>query len=176
MRPTHLLTCAAVAASLALAACGGDDTSTTTSGAAAATSDTVHVKHVDSLGDVLVDSTGKALYTPEKETAKKIRCTGDCLTFWQPLEAGAGKPTAADGVGPLAVIDRPDGKRQVTADGKPLYTFSEDTAAKITGDGFHDEFGGRSFVWHVVLAGSGPAPASTSTPSSSSSGSGNYGY
>jgi len=173
MRPTLLLTCAAVAASLTLAACGGDDTATTSSAAAAA-SDTVQVKHVNGLGDVLVDSTGKALYTPEKETANKIRCTGDCLTFWQPLEAGADKPTAADGVGSLDVTKRPDGTRQVTADGKTLYTFSEDTAGKITGDGFQDKFDGRTFVWHVVLAGSSPAP--TSTPSSSGGDSGNYGY
>ena len=173
MRPKLLLTCAAVAASLTLAACGGDDTSSSSTAAAAA-SKTVQVKHVDGLGDVLVDSTGKALYSPEKETAKKIRCTGDCLTFWQPLEAGAAKPKAADGVGTLAVIDRPDGKRQVAAGGKPLYTFSEDTAGKITGDGFKEKFGGRTFVWHVVLAGS--SPAATSTPSSSSDDSGSYGY
>ena len=172
MRPTRLFTCLAVAASLTLAACGGDDNSTTTSSAAPGASDAVRVKHVDGLGDVLIDSTGKALYSPEQDTAKKIRCTGDCLTFWRPLEAGAGKPSAADRVGALGVIHRPDGTRQVTADGKPLYTFSEDTAGKITGDGFQDKFGGRTFLWHVVLAGAAPAP--TSTPDSSRSG--DYGY
>jgi predicted lipoprotein with Yx(FWY)xxD motif len=172
MRPKLLFTCVAVAASLTLAACGGDDT--TTNSSAAPASDTVQVKHVDGLGDVLVDPTGKALYTPEKETAKKIRCTGDCLTFWQPLEPGADKPSAADGVGALGITHRPDGTRQVTAEGKTLYTFSEDTAGKITGDGFHDEFGGKSFVWHVVLAGTSPAP--TSTADSSGSGDSNYGY
>jgi predicted lipoprotein with Yx(FWY)xxD motif len=176
MRPRLLLSAAAVAASLMLAACGGDDTATTSS-AAAAGSDTVQVKHVDGLGDVLVDPTGKALYAPEHETAKKILCTGDCTSFWQPLEAGSGKLTGARGAGSLAVTDRPDGTRQVTAAGKPLYTFSEDTAGKITGDGFHDKFGGRSFVWHVVLAGGGPAPSSgSSSNSSSDSDSNDYGY
>jgi predicted lipoprotein with Yx(FWY)xxD motif len=171
-RPIHLLSCAAVAASLLLAACGGDGGSGASGAAAAATSDTVRIKHVDGLGDVLVDGSGMALYTPEKESAKKIRCTGECLSFWQPLDPGAGKPTAADGAGKLAVVERPDGARQVTADGRPLYTFSEDSGDSITGDGFRDEFDGREFVWHVVLAGSGPAPAATSTSDSG----GGYGY
>jgi predicted lipoprotein with Yx(FWY)xxD motif len=171
MRPTILFTCAAVAASLLLAACGGDDTASTTSGAAA-TVHTVGVKHVDGLGDVLVDDSGKALYTPEQDTATKIRCTGECTTFWQPLSASAGKPTGAHGVGALGAIRRPDGTRQVTADDRPLYTFSEDSAGSITGDGFQDKFGGRSFMWHVVLAGSGPTP----TPTASSGDSGSYGY
>jgi predicted lipoprotein with Yx(FWY)xxD motif len=160
----HLLICAAFAASLVFAACGGDDGS-----AASGAAHTVGVKHVDGLGAVLVDDTGKALYTPDQDRTGKIRCTGDCTTFWRPLDPGAGTPTAADGAGAVAVVQRPDGSRQVTADGRPLYTFSEDSAGAITGDGFHDAFGGRRFVWHVVLAGKGPAPTKTS-------GSGQYGY
>ena len=177
MRPTYLLTLAAVAASLLLAACGGSSSSNTSSGAAAA-SDTVSVKHVSGLGAVLVDSSGKALYSPAQDTAKMISCTGQCTTFWQPLVAGPGKPTAGSGVPALAVVKRPDGMRQVTAAGKPLYTFSEDSAGKITGNGFMDKFGGRSFTWHLVLAGGGTAPKSTASGSGggSSSGSANYGY
>jgi predicted lipoprotein with Yx(FWY)xxD motif len=170
MRPTALLTYAAVAASLILAGCGGDDSSSPTTNASAS-SDTVSVKHVDGLGAVLVDTSGKALYTPDQDTAERVRCTGDCLTFWQPLEPGAGKPTAPDGTPSLAVIRRPDGTRQVTAGGRPLYTFSEDMSGAVTGDGFMDKFGGRSFLWHVVLAGKRAAPAST--PDARGSG---YGY
>jgi predicted lipoprotein with Yx(FWY)xxD motif len=173
MRPTRLFACAAVAASLTFAACGSDSGSTPSPAAAA--SDTVSVKHVDGLGDVLVDPMGKALYTPEQDTARKIRCTGACTSFWQPLVAGKGKPTTKDGAATLGVIRRPDGTRQVAADGRPLYTFSEDTAGSITGDGFQDKFSGRTFMWHVVLAGSGPAPAPTAD-SGSSGGSNGYGY
>ena len=170
-RPTHLLACAAVAASFVLAACGSDGPTATTSSPGAA-SDTVGVKHVDGLGDVLVAGGGKALYTPDQDTAKAIRCTGECTAFWEPLAPGAGKPTGAAGAGKLGVIRRPDGARQVSVDGRPVYTFSEDTAGSITGDGFRDEFGGRNFLWHIVLAGSGPAPAATAT----SGGGGGYGY
>jgi predicted lipoprotein with Yx(FWY)xxD motif len=171
-RPINLLSLAAVvAASLALAACGSDSGSSAASGAAL-TADTVAIKHVDGLGEVLVDGSGMALYTPDQDTAKKIRCTGGCTAFWQPLAPGGGKPTAADGAGKLSVVERPDGTRQVAADGRSLYTFSEDSAGSITGDGFQDEFGGRHFVWHVVLAGT--APATTATPTSG--GAGGYGY
>jgi predicted lipoprotein with Yx(FWY)xxD motif len=154
-RPTLLLTCAAVATSLALAACGGDSGSAMSVSAAAP--DTVAIKHVEGLGEVLVDAGGKALYTPDQDTAKRIRCTGECTSFWQPLAPGAAEPTAPDAVGTLAVIRRPDGGRQVTADGRPLYTFSEDAPGSITGDGFRDKFGGRTFIWHLVLAGTGPS-------------------
>ena len=156
-RPTLLLTCGAVATSLVLAACGGDSGSAAS--ASAAPADTVAIKHVEGLGEVLVDARGKALYTPDQDTAKRIRCTGECTSFWQPLDPGAAEPTAPEGVGTLAVIRRPDGSRQVTADQRPLYTFSEDAPGSITGDGFRDEFGGRTFVWHLVLAGAGPSPS-----------------
>ena len=169
MRPKYLLVLAAIAASLVLGACGGSSTSHTSSGAAAA-SDNVSVKHVSGLGAVLVDASGKALYSPAQDTAKMIRCTGRCTSFWQPLVAGAGKPTAGNGVPALGVVKRPDGMRQVTAAGKPLYAFAEDSAGKINGNGFMDEFGGRSFTWHLVLASGGTAAKSTA------SGSSNYGY
>jgi predicted lipoprotein with Yx(FWY)xxD motif len=169
MRPKYLLILAAVAASLLLAACGGSSTSKPSSGAAAA-SDTVSVKQVSGLGAVLVDSSGKALYSPAQDTANLITCTGQCTSFWQPLVAGSGKPTAGNGVPALAVVKRPDGTRQVTAAGKPLYTFAEDSAGKINGNGFMDKFGGRSFTWHLVLASGGTAAKSTT------SGSSNYGY
>jgi predicted lipoprotein with Yx(FWY)xxD motif len=146
----RLLTCAALVATLALAACGSAGNETDTG--APARTNTIDVKHVNGVGDVLVDADGRALYTPDQEADGKILCTGECLSFWMPLDAASGKPTAADGAGSLDVIRRPDGDRQVAVNTKPLYTFSEDTPGKVTGDGFKDTFGGQSFTWHVVLA------------------------
>jgi hypothetical protein len=60
----------------------------------------------------------------------------------------------------------------VTAGGRPLYTFSEDSAGRVTGDGFMDKFGDRSFTWHVVHVGNSPAPASTPSNQTRSG----YGY
>jgi predicted lipoprotein with Yx(FWY)xxD motif len=144
----RLMVPAAAAAALLVTACGGGGGghSAGTSGGAT----TVSVRDLGGVGSVLVDRGGKALYTPEQEAGGKILCTGGCLSFWQPLMAGSGKQSAPAGGPQLGVIKRPDGGKQVTAGGKPLYTFSEDSPGKVTGDGFKDAFSGRSFTWHVV--------------------------
>jgi predicted lipoprotein with Yx(FWY)xxD motif len=165
----RLLTCALVVASLTLAACGSGDDETSTG--APARANTIDVRHVDGIGDVLVDADGRALYTPDQEADGKILCTGECLSFWIPLDAGSGKPTAADGAGSFDVIRRPDGDRQVAVDTKPLYTFSEDTPGKVTGDGFKDDFDGQSFTWHVVKA-----DGTKSDSDGGGGGRGGYGY
>ncbi len=72
----------------------------------------------------------------------------------------------------LSVIQRPAGTRQLTAGGRPLYTFAEDSAGDVTGDGAIDKFGGRSFTWHAVVAGKRTAPATTSSNQTRSG----YGY
>lgn len=149
----------AVAAVLVVSACGGSSDSATS---APATGDgTVAVSSVDGVGDVLVDAAGHALYTPDQEANGKIRCVDECLSFWLPLEAGA-NPTAADGAGKLALVTRPDQTKQVTVNGKPAYSFSEDMPGKVTGNGFKDAFGGQKFTWHVLLAGGGTSDASSS--------------
>lgn len=164
-----LLTSAAIAATLTLAACGSSSSSTGTP--AAARSDTVSIQNVNGVGRVLVDSSGMALYTPNQEAHGKIACVGSCTSEWQPLEPGSGKPTAATGAGDVGVVKRPDGGRQVTLDGMPLYTFVQDSPGQITGDGFQDNFGGTSFTWHVVLAG-----GSKGTGTGAAGSSGSYGY
>ena len=60
----------------------------------------------------------------------------------------SGTPTAASGAtGKLAVITRPDGSKQVTYDGKPLYTFTLDTApGEAKGNGVTDAYG----HWTIV--------------------------
>ncbi len=168
---------AIVAAALALGACGssGDDNSDASSGAPASGAATVSVEHVDGVGDVLFDQEGLALYTPEQEADGKVLCTDSCEAFWKPLEPGSGTPAAEAGVARLAVIMRPDGTEQVTADGKPLYTFTEDSKGKVTGNDFSDDFGGQQFTWHAVLSdktGTGSSGGGTPTTSSSNSGSG----
>ena len=156
-------------ASLALAACGGGSDA---GGAQAASGDnggTVSVRSAGGVGDVLT-SAGMTLYTPDQEARGRIRCTGPCESFWTPLEpAGNMAPVGNGDTGRLAVIKRPDGTRQVTAGGRPLYTFSEDGAGDTKGNGFTDDFGGVHFVWHAVLAGGKPASSG-----GSSSGGGAY--
>jgi predicted lipoprotein with Yx(FWY)xxD motif len=167
---------AIVAAALALGACGssGNDNGSSSSATPASGSDTVSVEHVDGVGDVLFDQSGMALYTPEQEANGKVLCTDSCLAFWKPLEPGSGTPTSEAGVGQLAVITRPDGTKQVTDDGKPLYTFTEDSKGEVTGNDFSDDFNGQAFTWHAALSdqmstGSSSGGGSPSTSSGNSS-------
>lgn len=129
---------------------------------------TVSAKRLAGAGTVLVDAKGKALYRSDQERNGKVMCTGACLSFWQPLTV-SGTPKGKSLSGKLAVVRRPDGGRQVTYNGKLLYSFKLDKAGKATGDGFKDAFGGRKFTWHVVrpsgaAGGTGATPAPT-TPS-----------
>jgi predicted lipoprotein with Yx(FWY)xxD motif len=156
------LTLAAVAATLTIAACGSSNSSSdqAASGATGAGPDTVGIKQVSGVGRVLVGPTGLALYTPDQEAKGTIRCTGPCTSEWLPLATKA-HPTAAAGAGKIDVIKRPDGARQVTLNGMPLYTFANDAPSKVTGDGETDKFGGQSFTWHVVLADGAKGTAGT---------------
>ena len=65
---------------------------------------------------------------------------------------GTAAPVTGAGVqGPLSVIARPDGGRQVADDGRPLYRYAGDIKA---GDTNGDGIGG---IWHVVNAGAAAA-------------------
>jgi predicted lipoprotein with Yx(FWY)xxD motif len=163
--PRFLLAAGAAAATtLAVAACGGGNNGGAASTTTATSTGAVTVQRVAGIGSVLVDPAGKALYTPDQEADGKVRCTGACASIWQPVLAPAsGAPKAAGGAAMLDVIVRPDGKRQLTAGRKPLYTFTEDPAGKVTGNGFSDAFGGRHFTWHAVLAGGAASSASTTS-------------
>lgn len=180
---TRLLTLGALAASLALAACGGSNDSSDSS-APAASGTTVAVKTIDGIGSVLVDAGGKALYTSDVEADGKIACTGACNSFWKPLTTDTAKPTASSDAGTVGVIKRPDGSMQVAVAGKPVYTFSEDSPGKVSGNGFTDDFAGKHFTWHAALAG-GKSSSGGSSSGSQGGGSGdgygggssgNYGY
>ena len=103
-----------------------------------------------------------------------VLCTNACVSFWKPLTIGAGAPTSHSLPGTLGVVRRPDGTRQMTYDGKLLYSFAEDKPGEVTGNGFTDSFGGQQFTWHVVHTNS--ATASSGSGGSSGSSSGSYGY
>ncbi|HET7137845.1 MAG TPA: hypothetical protein VFI04_05785 [Gaiellaceae bacterium] len=123
---------------------------------------------------VLVNLKGRTLYSLSAERNGKFICTDKtCLSFWHPLVVGAhDTPT---GTSRLGTVKRPDGRRQVTYRGGPLYTFSGDHArGDAKGEGFKDVG-----TWHAAaVRGSGgtstPPPAPTTT--SGGGGYGGYGY
>jgi predicted lipoprotein with Yx(FWY)xxD motif len=165
-----------VGSALALAACGDD--SSDSGGATAAMGsggETVSVDSLGDAGDVLVDADGAALYTPDQEANGKILCaSNDCTAIWKPVTASGGSPTGSSDIeSDLGTLKRPDGDTQVTFDGKPLYSFTEEGPGEVTGDGFEDDFDGTHFVWHVVT----PTGASSgSTGGSGDSSSSDSGY
>jgi predicted lipoprotein with Yx(FWY)xxD motif len=109
-----------------------------------------------SMGQVLVDSAGKPLYTDANDQpgATTSACTGGCASAWPALMT-SGTPTAGPGItGTLGKL----ASGQVTWNRHPLYTFASDTAGgNPTGDGVSS--------FHLALAG---GSASTSTTKASS--------
>jgi predicted lipoprotein with Yx(FWY)xxD motif len=152
-----------------LAACGS---SVSNSASPNDSADTVAVDNVNGVGRVLVDSTGHTLYASDQEAGGMVLCTATCTNFWVPLPPGASTPTLAGGTVTLGVINRPDGSKQVTADGRPLYTFAEDSSGQVNGNGFSDSFGSQHFTWHAVLADGAMGSGSTAAVSNP----GGYGY
>jgi predicted lipoprotein with Yx(FWY)xxD motif len=166
---------------IAIAACGGSSSNSSAPAAsnasqstAATSGGTVSTKSVSGVGTVLVDSKGMALYTNDQDTSSKVACTGQCQSFWIPLKASGGKPTSAD-----SAVQSKLGMLQgiVTFDGKPLYTFVQDTSpGQVNGNGFQDSFGGKTFTWAAATtSGSAASSAPTSTSSSSGGSAGGYG-
>jgi predicted lipoprotein with Yx(FWY)xxD motif len=160
------------AAALGVVACGGsgDD-----SGASAARASTgiVSVAKVDGT-DVLADSGGKTLYTAAVEKGGMIRCVDACTSFWKPTLASSvdADRAAKELDAQIGVVKRPDGADQLTFDGVPLYTFAEESAGKLEGDGFVDDFQGTHFEWEAARTGGG---SPSGQPGDSSPG-GGYGY
>jgi predicted lipoprotein with Yx(FWY)xxD motif len=98
---------------------------------------------------ILVTTRGRTLYSLSAETRGRFICTGACPTSWPPLILrGAAKPVGVRGLGS---IRRPDGRRQVTYKGKPLYRFAGDAKkGDVNGEGFKDVG-----TWHAAVAPKG---------------------
>jgi predicted lipoprotein with Yx(FWY)xxD motif len=158
-------------AALTLAACGGDegeDSSEASASAPAAGSDVVSVQNVDGM-DVLVDSEGRTLYTADVER-EAILCTDACTSFWDPALASndEARSASADLGIDLAVVQRPDGEQQLSLEGLPLYSFTEEDPGQLEGDGFVDDFDGTHFEWEAAAAPGGTGSSSSESPSESS--------
>jgi predicted lipoprotein with Yx(FWY)xxD motif len=165
-----------VVAALGLAACGGDDdngSASATTGGGTASAGGVSSQTIDGT-DVLVDSDGQVLYSPDEEQGGKVLCTGSCTSIWKPVPASEGAGASSDLM--LGDVDRPDGEKQLTYNGAPLYTFTEEGPGKLTGDGFKDSFGGTDFTWHAATTSASSGSSSGGGSGGSSGGSGGYGY
>ena len=171
-----------IAALLTLGACGasGDDSASQSAPSGAAGSAApVMTRAVDGVGTILANADGMTLYVSDPEKDGTIKCVDGCADFWLPVQADSA-PASIPGVsGTLGVVSRPDGSKQLTLDGQPLYTFSQDHApGSAKGDGFEDDFQGTHFKWHVISSDGSAAGTATSSSGSGSDGDsgGGYGY
>ena len=154
----------AVVFAVALAGCAGSPGTSTTSSAAptAATSSTAsstasqtsspaaagaEMKVASSsAGQIVVDSKGMSLYffTKDVKDSGTSACTGACLTAWPVFTTTSDKPTVEGVTGTVGTIATPDGKKQVTLNGMPLYYYAKDKApGDVTGQGVQS-------VWYLV--------------------------
>jgi predicted lipoprotein with Yx(FWY)xxD motif len=144
-----------VLAALALAACSDDEGG----------GGVVSIESVDGT-DVLADSSGRTLYRADVEKGGRVLCVDRCTSYWDPVSASAGESEAA-GVAldvELGVLERPDGGRQLTLMGQPLYRFTEEGPGELTGDGSVDEFAGTRFEWLAATPGGAAATEPQSSP------------
>jgi predicted lipoprotein with Yx(FWY)xxD motif len=103
-----------------------------------------------SLGNVLVDKSGRTLYLFVADTGTSSTCYGPCATYWPPLTT-TGIPVVGVGANAslLGTSKRTDGTTMVTYNGHPLYYFSSDNqAGDVKGQGVNG-FGGP---WYVLGA------------------------
>jgi predicted lipoprotein with Yx(FWY)xxD motif len=97
-------------------------------------------------GEIVVDGKGMSVYyfTKDVKDSGKSNCTGDCLVAWPPVLTTNDTPTVEGVTGTVGTIDTPDGKKQVTVDGMPVYLWEKDKApGDITGQGVGN-------VWYLV--------------------------
>ncbi len=97
-------------------------------------------------GQIVVDENGMSVYYFTKDTKDSgtSACTDACLAAWPPVISDSDSPELDGVTGTVGTIDTPDGKKQVTLNGMPLYYFAKDKAAgDILGQGVNS-------VWYLV--------------------------
>jgi len=114
---------------------------------------------------ILVNSQGLPLYYYQSDTAAKSVVTGGLAALWPPLTSAS--PAATGLTGKLAAVSDTHG-RQVAYNGHLLYTFVDDHAGQVTGQGVQGFFVATPGL--TTLAGS-PAPSAPAAPSGNP-----YGY
>jgi predicted lipoprotein with Yx(FWY)xxD motif len=143
----------------------GASAATTTSAASTQAAVEITTKS-NKLGTVLAAGPKKlTVYLFEGDKGGKPTCSGSCASVWPPVPAGGGSPHASGGLQASLVgsVTRPDGSRQLTYAGHPLYYYTRDGDS---GDAYGQGVNGFGALWYALT------PSGTAVKSSGSSGSG----
>lgn len=136
----------AASATTAAASPAPATSATGTSGSSAPASAAELKTAATSAGQVVVDAKGMSVYLFAKDTKDSgtSACTGSCIAAWPPVLAGSDAPAAQGVTGKVGTIPTPDGKKQLTINGMPLYYYAKDRApGDTTGQGVGN-------VWYLV--------------------------
>jgi predicted lipoprotein with Yx(FWY)xxD motif len=170
----------AIGAGLLVAACSSGSSSAGTpassspaggsssSAAAAGGSGSAVITTASSSGGTFLTDGGRAVYLWAKDASGMSACSGACAGAWPPVPA-TGTVTASGGAkaSDLGMITRPDGTRQVTYDGHPLYFFAGDSGAGMASGQGSDSFGAK---WWLVSPSGGDVTAAISSFTAAGSG------
>ena len=134
---------------------------------AAATVRTVQATVGGKTETILVNGQGLPLYYYLSDTSARSLVTGRLAALWPPLTSAS--PAATGLTGKLAVVSDAHG-RQVAYNGHLLYTFVDDHAGQVTGQGVQ---GFYVATLRLTPPAGSPAPAGAAPAASSGNG---YGY
>jgi predicted lipoprotein with Yx(FWY)xxD motif len=97
-------------------------------------------------GQIVVDAKGMSVYfyTKDVKDSGTSACTGACIAAWPPVTTASDSPAVEGITATVGTIPTPEGKKQVTINGMPVYYYVKDKAAgDITGQGVGS-------VWYLV--------------------------
>lgn len=118
---------------------------------------------------ILVSSQGLPLYIYRPDTASTSFVAGGLARLWPPLTSLTAPAVAGAGVtGKVAELKDINGQ-QVTYNGHPLYTFVDDHAGQVTGQGVQNFFVATPGLAPIGKSAGSAAPAPAAP-------SGGYGY
>jgi predicted lipoprotein with Yx(FWY)xxD motif len=151
----------------AASASGSTAASAASMATASATVGTASVTVAGKTETILVNRQGLPLYIYRPDTATRSFVTGGLARLWPPLTSPA---VAGAGVtGKVAVLKDVNGQ-QVTYNGHPLYTFADDHAGQVTGQGVQNFFVATPGIASITMSPGSTAPTTPAGPS------GGYGY
>jgi len=171
-RPAAMLAAVMALGVVTLGACGTASSGSTGTSAAAVPAVTgsgnLLAVATTSLGAILVDGHGMAIYRFAADSPGHSTCTGTCLQYWPVVAAPATLPASLTGVNaPLGTLTRSDGTKQLTVGGWPVYTYAGDTTAGVASGQGKNLSGGQ---WWVLSASGSPVTTTAAGGAGSTSG------
>jgi predicted lipoprotein with Yx(FWY)xxD motif len=132
-------TACALAALVLTAALGAAGASASRSASTATATAPVKAMKASGFGTVMATLGNRALYywTPEKRRPGTIVCTGACARAWPVLFVRKGvtvRKRYPGFKGVFGTIRRPDGRRQLTYNRLPLYTYAHEAPRQVLCD------------------------------------------